>query len=75
MKASEIEEQVEVVAAQGKMAQHLKVEPGSSLLQVNLLIVDGDGTALIYSHDHYRPDHVRITVRNRLEQTSQPPAS
>jgi GntR family transcriptional regulator len=66
MKAAEIEEQIEVVAAQGPMVQHLKVGSGSSLLQVNLLIADDSGTALLYSHDHYRPDHVRLTVHNQL---------
>jgi GntR family transcriptional regulator len=67
MVAAEVEERIEVVAAQGRMAQHLRVGAGSSLLQVNLLIVDGSGKALLYSHDHYRPDHIRLTVRNRVE--------
>jgi GntR family transcriptional regulator len=67
MAATEVEERIEVVAAQGKMAQHLKVGTGSSLLQVNLLIVDSSDKALLYSHDHYRPDHMRLTVRNRVE--------
>jgi DNA-binding GntR family transcriptional regulator len=64
---SEIEEQIEVVAARGKLAYYLKVEPNTSLLCVNLLILNEEGKVLLFSHDHYRPDRVRLSSRNRLD--------
>lgn len=60
----EVEEQVEVVAARGKTASYLEVTAGSSLLRVKLNIVDETGITMMYSDDHYRPDHVRLVIRS-----------
>jgi GntR family transcriptional regulator len=65
---AEIEEQVEVVAASGKPAHYLKVGANTSLLRVNLLILNREGRVLLFSHDHYRPDRVRLSSRNRVDQ-------
>ncbi|MDR0514867.1 MAG: GntR family transcriptional regulator [Coriobacteriaceae bacterium] len=66
-KATEIEEQVEVVAARGKTAQHLKANAKASLLKVEMRVIDTSGTTILYSQDHYRPDHVRLTIRNHVD--------
>jgi GntR family transcriptional regulator len=64
--AAEVEEQVEVVAARGQTAEHLRVAAGASLLRVTMYIYDDANRVVLCSNDHYRPDHVRVSIRNRL---------
>lgn len=57
------EEHVEVVSAGTDEARILGIEPGSALLSVTRTTLDTKGRKIEYSHDLFRGDRTRITVR------------
>jgi GntR family transcriptional regulator len=57
------EEHVEVVAADHDQAGILGIDVGAPLLSVTRTTVDTKGRRIEYSHDLFRGDRTRITVR------------
>ncbi len=62
---AEAEERIEVVAATEHEAQILGLDPGSPLLSITRTSVDSAGAPIEHSHDLFRADRTRITVRTR----------
>lgn len=60
-------EQIEIVAATADEARILSVEVGSPLLSVTRTTMDLNGRRIEYSHDLFRGDRTRITVRTKGE--------
>lgn len=56
-------ERIEVVSAGDDESQVLGVLPGSPLISITRTTTDGDGVPFEYSHDLFRADRTRITVR------------
>jgi GntR family transcriptional regulator len=61
----EAEERIEVVSATESEAQILGVDTGAPLLSILRTSVDSDGVPIEHSHDLFRADRTRITVRTR----------
>lgn len=61
----EAEERIEVVAAEAGEALILNVPEGAPLLSIIRTSVDDDGVPMEHSHDLFRADRTRITVRTR----------
>ena len=57
------EEQIEVTAASTDEAEILGVAPGAPLLSIRRITTDTSGQPMEYSHDLFRGDRTRITVR------------
>lgn len=62
---SQAEERIEVVTAEESEAAILGVAPGAPLLSITRTTTDQDGAAFEYSHDLFRADRTRITVRSQ----------
>ncbi|HTY72932.1 MAG TPA: GntR family transcriptional regulator [Actinomycetes bacterium] len=62
---TEAEERIEVVSATESEAQILDVPIGSPLLSILRTSLDRDGLPVEHSHDLFRADRTRITVRTR----------
>lgn len=60
-------EQIEIVEATADEARILNVEIGSPLLSVTRTTMDVNGRRIEYSHDLFRGDRTRITVRTKGE--------
>jgi GntR family transcriptional regulator len=67
---AESEERIEVVAADAEQAGILVVEVGAPLLSITRIARDGDGRPIEFSHDLFRADRTRITVRTRGSDTA-----
>ena len=65
VRPAEAEERIEVVAANEDEGLILGVPAGSPLLSITRTSVDGDGVPIEHSHDLFRADRTRITVRTR----------
>lgn len=59
----EAEERIEVTPASTDEASILATEPGAPLLSIRRTTCDTDGVPFEYSHDLFRADRTRITVR------------
>jgi GntR family transcriptional regulator len=59
----EAEEHIEVTPAGQDEASILGTEPGAPLLSITRTTKDADGVVFEYSHDLFRADRTRITVR------------
>lgn len=62
-----VDEQIEVMAAYGKDARFLEVDPGQPLLRVRSRAHGQDGRVIVMSDDSYRPDRVRLNVENQIK--------
>ena len=65
VRPAEAEERIEVVAANEDEGLILGVPAGSPLLSITRTSVDEDGVPIEHSHDLFRADRTRITVRTR----------
>jgi GntR family transcriptional regulator len=62
---AESEERIEVQAADPERAAILSVDVGAPLLSVTRTALDGDRRPIEFSHDLFRADRTRITVRTK----------
>jgi len=62
---AEAEERIEVAEATEDEAQILGLPPGAPLLSITRTTVDDAGVPIEHSHDLFRADRTRITVRTR----------
>lgn len=63
IRPAEAIEHIEVVLAREDEAAILDIEPGSPLLLINRTTVDTQGRPFEYSHDLFRSDRIRISVK------------
>jgi GntR family transcriptional regulator len=68
--AGDAEERIEVRRADAGTAPLLAVEPGAPLLSVTRVTRDTAGVPFEYSHDLFRSDRTRITVRTHGRRTA-----
>jgi GntR family transcriptional regulator len=64
------EERIEVRPADAAAAPLLSVDAGAPLLSITRVARDADGVAFEYSHDLFRSDRTRITVRTHGRRTA-----
>ena len=64
-------EHIEVVAARPDEASILSIEPGAPLIAITRTTRDAEGVAFEYSHDLFRADRTRITVRVKGSPTNE----
>lgn len=67
IKMERVDEQIEVMAAYGKSARFLEVDPGQPLLRVRSRAYVHANHVIVMSDDLYRPDRVRLNVENQIE--------
>jgi GntR family transcriptional regulator len=60
---SDAEEMIEVVHATDEEATLLSVDPGAALLSITRTSFDTDGKPFEFSHDLFRADRTRISMR------------
>ena len=70
VKPAGAEERIEVRIADGDTAAMLAVAPGVPLLSITRVTQDAAGDPFEYSHDLFRADRTRITVRTYGRQTA-----
>jgi len=63
LRPHEATEHIEVVSASSDEAAILSIEPGASLISITRTTRDAEGVAFEYSHDLFRADRTRITVK------------
>lgn len=61
-----VEESIEVAPGLGRCAQHLRLQPGSSLLRVCSKACDAQGRTVVVSRDAYPASKVRLTTFRTL---------
>ena len=63
LRPHEATEHIEVVSASSDEAAILSIEPGAPLISITRTTRDAEGVAFEYSHDLFRADRTRITVK------------
>jgi len=63
LEMAQSDETIDVRAATAAQARHLEIDEGAPLLEIWRVTVDTAGTPLEFSHDFFRADRTRVTLR------------